>query len=130
MKNGLMVGEDYMHKLKLILIVLAIVLSATSFKCIAQAAQVPSFDNHKGYVGTVLEISASEATVEVNRKLAKRPGRRRGNRGRTGGMGVRVVEVNEQKQVKKQDTKKKSDRKKEQDRKKYEEKINKEDWFR
>ncbi len=37
-----------MHRIKTILITLAIVvLSATSFKSIAQASQVPSFDKHK-----------------------------------------------------------------------------------
>jgi hypothetical protein len=45
-----MIGEDYMHKLKLILIVLAIVvLSATSFECIAQG-QVTSFNTYKSCV--------------------------------------------------------------------------------
>jgi multidrug efflux pump subunit AcrB len=130
-----------MHKIKMILITLAIVvLSATSFKCIAQAAQVPSFDNHKGYVGTVLEISASEATVEVNRKLAKRPGGRR-RPGARRSVGVVVVDENagnnqeqdiiqEQERKQDQERKEEEERRKEQERKKYEEKINKEDWFR
>ncbi len=130
-----------MYKIKTILIVLAIVvLSATSFKCNVQAAQVPSFDRHRGYLSTVLEISASEATVEANRKLAKRPGRR-GRPGARRSTGVVVVDENagnsneqdiKQDHERKQDQEreKEEERKKEQERKKDEERINKEDWFR
>ena len=83
-----------MRKFKGFLIGLAIlVLSATSFKCIAQASQVPSFDKHRGYVGAVLEISAAESMVEVNRKLAKRPGRR-GRPGARRSTGIVVVDEN------------------------------------
>ena len=135
-----MIGEDYMHRIKLILIVLAIVvLSATSFECIAQAAQIPNINRHSAYVGTVLEISSSEATVEVDRKLAKRPGRRRPGARRSTGVVVvdenagnnqeqDIIQEGERKQD--QEREKEEERKKEQERKKDEERINKEDWFR
>ncbi len=62
-----------MRKIKGLLIALVIVvLSATSFNCIAQASKVPSFDKHREYFGAVLEISASEASVEVKRKWAEK----------------------------------------------------------
>jgi hypothetical protein len=130
-----------MHGINKILITLAIVvLSATSFKCIAQASQVPGFDKHKGYVGTVFEILASEAKVEVNRKFAKRPGRR-GRPGARRPTGVVVVDENagnnkkqninqEQERKQEQEREREKERIKEQERKKDEKRINKEDWFR
>ena len=130
-----------MRNIKGLLIALAIVvLSATSFKCIAQASQLPNFNNHKEYVGAVLEISASGSLVEVNRKLSKRPGRR-GRPGARRSTGVVVVDENygnnneqdiKQDQERKQDKEriKEEKRIKEQERKIEEEKINKEDWFR
>ena len=50
-----------MRNIKGLLIALAIVvLSATSFKCIAQASQLPNFNNHKEYVGTVLRNMSAQ----------------------------------------------------------------------
>jgi hypothetical protein len=130
-----------MRKIKGLLIALVIVvLSATSFNCIAQASKVPSFDKHREYFGAVLEISASEASVEVKRKWAKRPGRR-GRPGARRSTGVVVVDENydnnnyqdiKQDQERKQykERIKEEERIKEQERKKEEERINKEDWFR
>ena len=88
-----------MHQIKTILIVLAIVLSATSFKCIAQEAQVTRINKNRGLIvingnkndgfvmgatvcfystsgeeitcGRVKQTSESYVTVKVNNRKAK-----------------------------------------------------------
>ena len=63
-----MVGEDYMHKLKLILIVLAIVVvSATSFECIAQG-EVLGFNTYNRCVD---DSDCSAGKICVNSQCIK-----------------------------------------------------------
>jgi len=60
-----------MHKLKLILIVLAIVVTPIiSFNCTDVAAGGRNFNNHRGYIRTVQDISSSAGSIEINSKFA------------------------------------------------------------
>ena len=63
-----MIGEDYMHKIKTILIVLAVVvLSATSFECIAQG-EVLGFNTYNRCVD---DSDCSAGKICVNSQCIK-----------------------------------------------------------
>jgi hypothetical protein len=60
-----------MHKIKTILIAIAIVVTPIiSFNCTDVAAGGRNFNNHRGYVRTVQDISSSAGSIEINSKFA------------------------------------------------------------